>query len=418
MDKIGIGILGCGGISAAHLEAYRNLSDQCEIVAVCDPIEAAARKRAEAYGVPHVYTDPDRLLADERIQVVSVCTPHFLHAPLTIAAARAGKHVICEKPMALTVGECHEMVAAARAAGVRLTVGSERVNPRYRFIRNRVLPELGPIGEAWLADFYFRDTAYYASGAWRGTWAQEGGGVMVNQAIYTWDQMADLLGGVEYAYGYWTNLLHPTIEVEDLAYGLVRFQSGATGKVLATSCCEWPRGSSTPPPSPLPETERGSGQRQRAGLRLRGEVGAIFGSEPWLYTLDFALRNAKADAVLRADFERAVLPDYQGKYQTIQTADFFGAIREGRDPIVTGESAMEAVKILNGIHWHGWRHADAFRAWAEMFDLPRSASPGARPTVEEAKAQQWDGGRLIETLREFIQAPEPWLECPFVPGRV
>jgi UDP-N-acetyl-2-amino-2-deoxyglucuronate dehydrogenase len=396
MSKFGVGVIGCGGISGAHLEAYRALANDCEIVAVCDVSETAARARAAQFAVPEAVTDVGRLLADDRVQVVSICTPHFLHAPVTLAALRAGKHVICEKPMAMTVGECHEMVAAARANGAQLTVGSERVNPRYRFIRERVLPELGRVNEAWLADFYFRDSAYYASGAWRGTWAGEGGGVMVNQAIYTWDQMADLLGGVELAYGYWTNLLHPTIEVEDLAYGLVRFKTGVTGKVLATSCCDWPRA-----------------RANDAGLRLFGEGGMIYDTEPWLYSLDFSLNDERKNAALRADFERTVLPDYTGRYQTIQTADFFAAIREGREPLVTGASAMEAVKILNGIHWHGWRHAAAFRAWAETFDLPAPAAPGARPTVEDAKAQRWDGGRLIAELRRIIQSPEPWLECPF-----
>jgi predicted dehydrogenase len=364
--------------------------------AVSDVNEAAARARAAEFQVPEVYTDVGRLLADDRVQVVSVCTPHFLHAPLTLAALRAGKHVICEKPMAMTVGECCEMIAAARANGVQLTVGSERVNPRYRFIHDRVLPELGRVEEAWLADFYFRSSAYYASGAWRGTWAQEGGGILVNQAIYTWDQMADLLGGVEIAYGYWTNLLHPTIEVEDLAYGLVRFRSEVIGKVLATSCCEWPHASGS-----------------EAGLRIVGENGVIYGTEPWLYTLDFSLTDPRQQTALQADFQRAILPDYTGRYQAIQAADFFAAIREGRAPIVTGESAMEAVQILNGIHWHGWRHAESFRAWAETFDLPAPATAGARPTVEDAKAQRWDGGRLVAELRRIIQSPEPWLECPF-----
>jgi UDP-N-acetyl-2-amino-2-deoxyglucuronate dehydrogenase len=397
VQKLGVGVIGCGGISSAHLTAYRALAGECEVIAVCDPREEAARSRAAQFEVPHVYSDPSRLLADDRIQVVSVCTPHFLHAPISIAAARAGKHVICEKPMAMTVGECHEMIAAARANGVLLTIGSERVNPRYRFIHDRVLPELGPIIQAWLADFYFRGSAYYASGPWRGTWAQEGGGVMVNQAIYTWDQMADLLGGVEYAYGYWTNLLHPTIEVEDLAYGLVCFKNEVIGKVLATSCCEWPR-------------EHGND----AGLRLFGEGGRIYDTEPWLYFLDFSLNDQRAEAVLRADFERVILPDYTGQYQAIQAADLFAAIRERREPLVTAESAMQAVKILNGIHWHGWRHAPAFRAWAEGFDLPRPATPGAAPTVEDAKAQGWKGGALVRTLREMIQATEPWLECPFL----
>jgi UDP-N-acetyl-2-amino-2-deoxyglucuronate dehydrogenase len=399
MAKFGIGVIGCGGISASHLTAYRELADQCELIAVSDVNETAARSRATQFGVPDVHTDYRRLLADERVQVVSVCTPHFLHAPLTVAAARAGKHVICEKPMALTAGECHEMVAAAREKGVRLTVGSERVNPRYRFIRERVLPEIGSISSSWLADFYFRDSAYYASGAWRGTWAQEGGGVLVNQAIYTWDQMADLLGGVDYAYGYWTNLLHPTIEVEDLAYGQVRFKNGTTGKVFTTSCCAWP----------------GAPQRDSiAGLRIFGEAGTIQGTEPWLYTLNFSLNDRRADAALHSDFERVLLSGYTGRYQTIQTADFFAAIREERDPIVTGESAMEAVKILNGIHWHGWHHAAAFRAWAETFDLPSASTPGPAPTVEDAKAQNWDGGRLVAELLRIIRSAEPGLECPLV----
>jgi predicted dehydrogenase len=396
MRKLGVAVIGCGGISSAHLSAYRELSGQCELIAVCDPREAAARARAVQFEVPHVHTDYRRLLADERIQVVSVCTPHFLHAPISIAAARAGKHVIGEKPMAMTVGECHEMIAAARAGGTLLTVGSERVNPRYRFIHDRVLPELGEIRTAWLADFYFRDAAYYAGGPWRGTWAQEGGGIMVNQAIYTWDQMADLLGGVQYAYGYWTNLFHPTIEVEDLAYGLVCFENGVIGKVLATSCCEWPRDS-----------------ENEAGLRLSGEHGALSGREPWLYTLDFTLNDRRADTALRADFERVILPNYDGHYQSIQAADFFAAVREQREPLVTGESAMQAVKILNGIHWHGWRHSPAFRAWAEQFDLPQPSKPGERPTVDDAKAQGWNGVRLFDELRRMIKAPEPWLECPF-----
>ena len=76
--------------------------------------------------------------------------------------------------------------------------------------------------------------------------------------------------------------------------------------------------------------------------------------------------------------------------------------------------AMEAVKILNGIHWHGWRHAPAFRAWAEQFDLPQPTTPGNQPTVDDAKAQGWNGGRLIGELRRIVKARDSWLECPFL----
>jgi predicted dehydrogenase len=211
--------------------------------------------------------------------------------------------------------------------------------------------------------------------------------------------MADLLGGVDYAYGYWTNLLHPTIEVEDLTYGLVRFKSGVCGGVFATSCCDWLRDSA-----------------DGAGLRISGEQGRIYDTEPWLYSLGFHLNDERAGAALRADFERVLLPDYDGRYQKIQAADLFAAIRDHREPLVTGESAMEAVKILNGIHWHGWRHVPAFRAWAETFDLPMPSTPGARPTVEDAKSQGWKGGQLMMKLREYVRAAGPSLACPFLDG--
>ena len=240
--KFGIGIIGCGEISASHYRAYRELADECEIVALSDAVEAAAKRRAQEFGVEAVYTDYHDLLADKRVDAVAICTPHYLHAPMTIAAANAGKHVLVEKPMCMNVGEVHEMVYAAKKNGVRLTMSSEQVNPRHRWIKERVLPEIGDISFTYLVDFYYRNIAYYEKARWRGTWAREGGGIFVNQAIYTWDTWQWLMGGVDTAYGYWTNLLHPNIEVEDIGYGLVNFRSGVHGKFFATSICEEPEG--------------------------------------------------------------------------------------------------------------------------------------------------------------------------------
>src|SRR5262245_45395646 len=103
--RLGVGVVGCGGVSASHFQAARMNSDVCELVAACDVNEAAARARQAQFEVPKVYTRVEDLLADERIQIVTLAVPHPFHAPVTIAAARAGKHVICEKPMALNVGE-------------------------------------------------------------------------------------------------------------------------------------------------------------------------------------------------------------------------------------------------------------------------------------------------------------------------
>ena len=214
--KFGIGIIGCGEIAAAHGRAYRALADDCDIIAMSDTVEAMAKHRAQEFEVETIYTNYHDLLADPRVDAVAICTPHYLHAPMTIAAANAGKHVLVEKPMCMNVGEVQEMIYAAKKNGVRLTMSTEQVNPRHRFIKEHILPEIGNISFSFLVDFYYRSMAYYEKARWRGTWAREGGGIFCNQSIYTWDTFQWLLGGVDVAYGYWANLLHPNIEVEAL----------------------------------------------------------------------------------------------------------------------------------------------------------------------------------------------------------
>src|SRR5262245_61806432 len=229
--RLGVGIVGCGEISVAHNRAYQGLPEHVELVALSDVVEPVARRRAQEFGLETIYLDYHDLIADRRVDVVAICTPHYLHAPIAIAAASAGKHVLVEKPMCMNVGEVQEMIEAARRNRVKLTMSTEVVNPYHRFVKERVLPELGAISFSYLIDFYYRDSAYYEKARWRGTWAREGGGVFVNQAIYTWDVYQWYLGGVETAYGYWTNLLHPNTEVEDTGYGLIRFKNGSHGKL-------------------------------------------------------------------------------------------------------------------------------------------------------------------------------------------
>jgi predicted dehydrogenase len=385
-NKFGVGIIGCGGVSVNHFRAYRALPDECEIIAVSDVSEANARRFMQEYSVADYYADWRELLRDERIQVVSLCTPHNLHAPMTIAAARAGKNVLCEKPMAITVGQCHEMIEACRAHGVKLSVGSERINPRQQFLKERVLPELGEVAFSYAIHFHYRNTAYYQLAPWRGTWAQEGGGVCANQATYIWDQWQWFLGGVDYAYGYWANLLHPSIEVEDLAYGLVHFKNGSYGKFLATSICDR--------------------QDEIGGLFIEAQNGSIFARDYWGYEIDFALRDARLDEALHADFEKVIDPAYHGRFQSWQIGDLFAAIREDRAPLTS--EVMDAIKILNGLHWNGWTHAAQFKEWAQRFDLP--------PSVEEGYERKWNGGALIDELAAIVQTPDAHLAAPFLEG--
>lgn len=403
--KFGIGIVGCGEISAAHNRAYRELAHECQLVALSDVSAPAAQRRAQEFGVETVYSDFHDLLADARVDVVAVCTPHFLHAPITIAAARAGKHVLVEKPMCMNVGEVHEMVQAARANHVKLTMSTEMVNPRHRFIKEQVLSEIGDISFSFLADFYYRDVAYYEKARWRGTWAREGGGIFVNQAIYTWDTYQWLLGGVDTAYGYWTNLLHPNIEVEDTGYGLVTFKNGTYGKVLATSICEAPEGT--------------------VWMRITGSKGEVFAVLPWLYTIDFKLHDQQREARLRAQMADHLAglqgPGYQDwtnghdRRVLLQMHDIIQAVKEGRDVTVSPESCGESMKILNGIHWSGWNHQAAFRQWAYLnFPFPQPGGRNALPTVDDARRQDWRGGALVERLVSIVQDPSPTLAAPFL----
>ena len=402
--KFGIGIIGCGEIAAAHGRAYRALADDCDIVAMSDTVEAMAKHRAQEFEVETIYTNYHDLLADPRVDAVAICTPHYLHAPMTIAAANAGKHVLVEKPMCMNVGEVQEMIYAAKKNGVRLTMSTEQVNPRHRFIKEHVLPEIGNISFSFLVDFYFRSVAYYEKARWRGTWAREGGGIFCNQSIYTWDTFQWLLGGVDVAYGYWANLLHPNIEVEDIGYGLVKFRNGTHGKIFATSICEAPA--------------------DTVWMRISGSEGELFAVEGWLYKIDFSLKDKQKEQRLRADMERHLAGlkepgaqdwnDTHDRRVQLQMYDIIQAVREDRDVMISAESCGEAIKILNGFHWNGWNHADAFRKWAYLEGgLPVLGHSGPLPTADEAKAQNWHGGKLIEQLLAITKDPTPTLPAPF-----
>ena len=144
-EQLGMGVIGCGGISRAHLPAQRAIEGM-RTVAVCDINEEAARAAAEEFEVPAVYTDYHDLLADERVQAVAILLPHHLHRDPAVAAAEAGKHILCEKPMAISLQQTDDMIAAAQRAGVVLMIG-QILRFRPANIRARELIRDGAIGQ-------------------------------------------------------------------------------------------------------------------------------------------------------------------------------------------------------------------------------------------------------------------------------
>jgi len=291
--------------------------------------------------------------------------------------------------MAMTVGECYEYGRRRRANGVQLTVGSERVNPRYRFIHDACCRSSVASAKAWLADFYFATprTTPAAPGGARGTRRRRDPRQPGDLHLGPDGRLA---GRVEIAYGYWTNLLHRRSRSRTWPTGCPLPQR-RTRQAARDELLHWPRGSGA-----------------EAGLRIVGENGMIFGTSRGSKRWSLAQRCAAARRA-SGDFQRVLLRSTTAAYPDDPDGRLFAAIREQRAPLVTGESRWK--RSRSSRHPLAWlRHGGAFRAG------PRRSTCPPRPRRQSTdgrgrQAQGWDGGRLVAELRRIIQSPEPWLEC-------
>lgn len=237
MTQISYGIIGCGVIGPVHAHALAQIPT-AKLIALCDIQIERAEKLAAEYQLSAIYDDYRQMLAAPEIDAVCICTPHYLHAEMAIAAARAGKHVFCEKPMALSAAETKAMIAAADSAGVQLGICLQhRFDPEVIAIKNML--DNGDFGTLLLGGAHclcLRDEKYYASAAWRGKWASEGGGVLINQAIHTIDLLIYLFGQpTSVSAVYDTRKWQDIIEVEDTASAIITFANGAQGHIIASS---------------------------------------------------------------------------------------------------------------------------------------------------------------------------------------
>lgn len=233
--RFGVAIIGCGIISLEHVKAYQAFSEQCEIKAVCDLLPEKASKLANFIGGNvRVYTDFKEVISREDIDIVSICTPPFAHKEAVIAAFTAGKHVLCEKPLAASLADCDEMIEVATKNNRKLAVSFQY---RYRqdfnkmkHILNRGSLERVTFGQ--LNGLYWRGKSYYEVD-WRGKWNTECGGVTINHEIHMLDIFLWLMGEVESVSAEIETVLHD-IEVEDVSMAVLRFSNGAIGQVNGT----------------------------------------------------------------------------------------------------------------------------------------------------------------------------------------
>ncbi|MDA1081098.1 MAG: Gfo/Idh/MocA family oxidoreductase [Gemmatimonadetes bacterium] len=229
---IRIALVGCGRIARTHFDAIANV-DGLSLVAVCDEVESRAREAGASLDVPW-FTDFAKMLADAECDAVVVATPSGLHPAHGIAAARAGKHVICEKPMATSLAGADDLVRACDDAKVQLfVVKQNRLNPAIQLLRRAI--DKGRFGRIYVANttvWWSRPQEYYDQAPWRGTWEFDGGAIL-NQASHYVDLMQWLVGPVESVMAK-TATLARRIEAEDTGIAVLKFRSGALGSIQVT----------------------------------------------------------------------------------------------------------------------------------------------------------------------------------------
>jgi len=339
-------LVGCGKVGHTHAQALKSLP-RSEFVAVCSRSQDKAECFARQYGV-RAYTDFEEMLNETSVQMVSICTPHPSHADLVVLAANYGVHALVEKPLASDLDDCDRSIAACRQAGVRLGVVSQRrLYPPVIRIRQAI--EAGKIGKPVLANLNvlgWRDEAYYQSDPWRGKWDTEGGGVMINQTPHQIDVLQWLMGPIDELFGYWDNLNHPYVEVEDTAIAVIRFKSGALGSLVLSNS-------------------------QKPGLygkiHIHGSNGASVGAQteggsPFIsgVTTDVEppvndIWNVPGEEHLLSawqaeDRQTGVEVDVMTHYHKLQIEDFLEAIAQNREPLVTGKEGRKVVEIFTAVY--------------------------------------------------------------------
>jgi UDP-N-acetyl-2-amino-2-deoxyglucuronate dehydrogenase len=335
----GFGIIGCGVISPFHARAVGELPN-ARLVAVADIVPESAEQRGGEFGVDFT-TDVDELLARPDVDVVSICVPSGLHAEIGVRAAAAGKHVVVEKPIDITLEAADRLIAACHDHGVVLTVISQhRFGPAVQRLRGLI--DGGRLGRLVLGDAiikWYRSQEYYDSGDWRGTWSLDGGGCLMNQGVHYTDLLQWMMGPVERVFARTATAVHERIEVEDVAAAVLQFASGAVG-VLQASTAVYPG---------LPERLEVTGTggtvvieagRMRA-CELKDEKG-----ETSAYGAKLRTDQPPADENGGATDPAAI--SHAG--HRTQIADLLEAIETGRPPAITGEEARKPLEVVLAVY--------------------------------------------------------------------
>jgi len=331
MEKLRFGIIGCGVIHHWHAAAIRSLSDAAELVAVCDVVADRAVEAADKLGVK-AYTNIEDLLADDRIDVVTIATPSGMHVDHAIKAVQHGKHVIVEKPFDITLDKADQLMAIAVDARVHVTcVSQTQYGPGIKQLHEWLAAgKLGELvyGEATIK--WYRSQEYYDSGDWRGTWALDGGGALMNQGVHYADNLRRAMGSPKTISAYAATRGH-NIEVEDVVTASIVFKNGAIGTLTATTCA-YPGFDTT--------------------LEIFGTKGSVKIANQELVSAHFADGEHHDGAKLRSEqpstaSDPAAVGSY---YHSCQFRDFIDNIRSGKSRLAGAQEGRDALELVLGVY--------------------------------------------------------------------
>lgn len=345
MRKIHFGIIGCGMIANSHAISILN-DERAELTAVCGGSDLKkVEDFAKKYNVMNVYTDYKDLLKSKEIDAVCICTPSGLHGNIAIAAAKEGKHILCEKPLDIKSEVMTEMIKEARDNNVKLgCVFPNRTRSGLQKAKQMLdNKELGKMTIVECQYTGYRSDKYYASSEWRGTWALDGGGCLMNQGIHAIDTMCWLTGGVDSVYGVASAMLRK-IEVEDTAMALLNFKNGAKGVVLGTTISNVPENA--------PEGDR---------LRIECELGTIIYANGKTFAhVRGKIAEGENEEVVKVELDEnreGLVVSSADRPENIDmdshsyiVKDMVSAVLEDREPYITGESARHCVDLVLGIY--------------------------------------------------------------------
>lgn len=338
MKPLGFAIVGCGMIARFHARALAEVPG-AQLSALVSRSQDTAKKFAEELGEsPALCTSLEEALKLPGVDVVIITTPSGAHLQPAVQAAVAGKHVVVEKPLEITVARCDEIIEACERAGVLLcTIFPSRFGDANQELKKAV--DAGRFGRMTLGETtckWWRSQQYYDEGGWKGTKALDGGGALMNQAIHNVDLLQWMMGPVTHISGFTAMLAHERIEVEDTAVACLRFASGALGVIQATTSVH----------PGLPKT-----------IGVHGDRGTVVIEQDDVLRWEFAEARAQ-DEEIKARFAQKTgasggssnpaAISHQGHAR--QLADFAEAIRTGGKPLVDGKEGRKAVAIIEAIY--------------------------------------------------------------------